>query len=51
MERFGLSRLDLMRMTWSELTMLFDATYEEETPKSKPSDVREATDDDIRAWI
>lgn len=50
MERFGLTRLDLMLMTWSEVVMLFDATYEEEKTDAK-SDVREATDDDLRAWI
>lgn len=50
MERFGLTRTDLMRMTWAEVVMLFDATYEEE-PKSAKSDVRDATDDDLRAWI
>lgn len=50
MERFGLTRLDLMRMTWSEVVMLFDATYEEEKPSAK-TDVREATDDDLRSWI
>lgn len=51
MERFNLSRLDLMRMSWTELTMLFDATYEEEPQKGKTSDVRDATDEDLRAWI
>lgn len=50
MEWFGLTRIDLMLMSWSQVVMLFDATYEEEQD-SKSSSVREATDDDLRAWI
>ena len=50
MERFGLTRIDLMLMSWSQVVMLFDATYEEEQD-SKPSSVHEATDDELRAWI
>ncbi len=49
MERFGLTRVDRMLMSWSQVVMLFDATYEDEPDER--SDVREATDDDLRAWI
>ena len=49
MERFGLTRVDLMLMSWSQVVMLFDATYEDEQD-GKP-EVRDATDDDLRAWI
>ena len=50
MERFGLTRLDLMRMSWPELTMMFDATYDEEDRKSVKSDVVDATPEMYDAW-
>ena len=50
MERFGLSRHDLMTMTWTQVSMLFDATYDDpEAPKGE--EVRYATDQDIMRWI
>lgn len=42
MERFGLSRHDLMCMSWSQVIMMFDAVYEEgqdDAPKNKGGDV------------
>lgn len=50
MERFGLSRLDLMQMTWIELMMLFDATYEDGS-STPHEDVRYATEEDLLNWI
>ncbi len=50
MERFGLTRIDLMLMSWSQVVMLFDATYVE-TGKEPRDEVREATDEDLRNWI
>lgn len=52
MERFGLTRLDLMLMTWSQVVMLFDSTYTEESKASpkKSGGIREATPDDYDRW-
>ena len=50
MERFGISRHDLMTMTWTQVSMLFDATYDEpDAPKGE--EVRYATDEDVMNWI
>lgn len=53
MERFNLSRYDLMRMSWTELTMLFDATYDGPDDQSaEPKEVaRMATMQDVMNWI
>lgn len=50
MERFGLTRHDLMLMAWTEVMMLFDSVYEDETPRQR-EDVRAATQEDIMNWI
>ena len=50
MERFGLTRLDLMTMTWTQVGMLFDATYDEED-SHVGSDVRYGTDYELKNWL
>lgn len=52
MERFHLTRYDLMCMSWTQLMMLFDATYDEPDEK-KPDDngVRKATKADYDNWF
>lgn len=50
MERFGLSRLDLMLMSWGEVGLMFDATYDEPDEEQK-QDVREATPEEYGSWI
>ena len=50
MERFGLTRLDLMRMTWSQVIMLFDSTHTDGGGGGKASDVRDATLRDYDKW-
>lgn len=52
MERFHLSRLDLMRMTWTQVVMLFDATYEGDSKeKGEDDDTRYATEQDWNNWL
>lgn len=48
MERFGLARLDLMLMSWGEVVMLLDASYDGPSGKEE---VREATESDYMQWI
>jgi len=50
MERFGLTRLDLMRMSWTEVSMMFDATYVDEASE-KVEEARYATQEDLMSWI
>ena len=51
MERFGLTRLDLMVMSWPELTMMFDATYDDPEDKgTKKEAVIDATPAMYDAW-
>ena len=47
MERFHLTRLHLMRMSWGEVIMLFAATYDGDEPKAG---IREATQQDYDNW-
>lgn len=53
MERFNLTRYDLMCMSWTELTMLFDATYDEPEPtkSNKTERAKKATMQDVMNWI
>ena len=53
MERFGLSLIDTMRMRWTSLCMLFDATYEEEDAhdaRGGDTGIRDATPNDYDRW-
>lgn len=49
MERFNLSRHDLMCMSWSEVIMLFEATYEE-GEKKPADDIVDATPEMYDKW-
>lgn len=55
MERFGLTRVDLMLMTWSQVAMLFDATYDNDDVPSRVSadsdNGRWATKEEYAAWF
>jgi hypothetical protein len=51
MERFHLSRYDLMCMSWTQLMMIFDATYEEADERPRSDGVRKATKADYDNWF
>lgn len=51
MERFNLTRIDLMLMSWTEVVMLFDATYEEPDEPRGEDAARRATPADYKNWI
>lgn len=51
MERFGLTRHDLMVMSWSSVIMLFDSTYDEDEDEGDASSTREATPEEYSAWV
>lgn len=53
MERFGLTRHDMMLMSWTELQMMFDSMYDDDDEVSeKKSDApRAATAQDYANWI
>jgi hypothetical protein len=51
MERFGLSRLDLMLMSWTQLIMMFDAANDDEEQGEEQEEVRMATPQDYANWI
>ena len=51
MERFHLTRLDLMQMSWGELIFLFDATSDDDDEGEKKETRREATPEEYSAWV
>lgn len=53
MERFGLTRHDMMLMSWTEIMMMFDSVYDEDADGAKTgSDApRMATAQDYANWI
>lgn len=51
MERFGLTRLDLMVMTWNQVAMLFEATYEENVKQDAADDSHWASGEEYAAWF
>lgn len=50
MERFNLSRYDLMCMSWSEVVMLFEATYDDDHDKGRDDDIIDATPEMYERW-
>ncbi len=51
MERFGLTRHDLMVMSWSQVVMLFDSTYVDDEDDADAPSTREATPEEYSAWV
>ena len=40
-----------MRMTWTQVTMLFDATYDGDKEKKSEDETRYATEQDWNNWL
>ena len=53
MERFHLTRFDLMTMSWSQLVLMFESFSDddESRPSGKAEDIRYATEQDWKNWL
>lgn len=51
MERFNLTRHDLMCMSWTQLIMAFESVQDEESEEDSSDAPRAATAQDYSNWI